>query len=221
MSWNRWAEQNLGEDHWDPWLRWIHPSAEIDDACQIGRFCIIEERCRVEDSTVLGDFVKLAPGTRIGVGCRIDDYANTSGAVVLGHRVMAKRQACITQGMVVEDRAFLGPGIMVIHEQHVTWQRQLAKLSRGIRIGSGAVIGGHALLLPGVHIEHNAWVAAGALVTKHCDPYGIYVGRPAKKVGEVPEEYHVTPTGLELAFAPETLERYLPDLVCVGKQELR
>jgi UDP-2-acetamido-3-amino-2,3-dideoxy-glucuronate N-acetyltransferase len=219
---NRFAPENAFPDHWDPNLRWIHPSAEIAGNARVGRFTIVEENCLVGALTAIGDFCKLMPGTVIGADCRIDDYANTSGAVVLGYGVMVKRQACVTQGIIAEDRSFLGPGIMVIHEQHVSWRRPgVKKVSRGIRIGSGAVVGGSALLLPGVDIGHNAWVAAGALVTKHCDPYGMYVGRPAKKVGEVPEEFHITPSGTELKFEPEVLERYLPELVGVGREGFR
>jgi acetyltransferase-like isoleucine patch superfamily enzyme len=38
--------------------------------------------------------------------------------------------------------------------------------------------------LPGVTIGEGAVVAAGAVVTKDADPYGIYGGVPAKKIGE-------------------------------------
>jgi UDP-2-acetamido-3-amino-2,3-dideoxy-glucuronate N-acetyltransferase len=219
---NQHSPDSQCDDHWDPSLRWIHPDAEINDYVKVGRFSIVERDCRVGAETVIGDFCKLLPGSVLGEGVKFDDYANTSGAVVLGHSVMVKRMACVTQGIIAEHRAFIGPGVMVIHEQHVSWGRpEVKKVSKGIRIGSGAVIGGQALLLPGVEIGHNAWVAAGAIVTKHCDPYGVYVGAPAKKVDEVPEAFHILPTGGELAFAPEILERYLPGLVSVGRQELR
>lgn len=207
------------------WLQnnsWVHPQALLRARARLGRFCIIERDCQVGADTVIGDYCKLMPGSVLGEGVRFDDYANTSGAVVLGDEVMVKRQACVTQGLIAEHKAFIGPGVMVIHEQHVSWKRPgVTKLSRGIWIGAGAVVGGAALLLPGVEIGHNAWVAAGALVTRDCDPCGIYVGRPAKKVGEVPEPYHVNPNGPPLSFAPEILEEYLPELVAVGRQEFR
>jgi len=228
MSWNaRWSKlPPEAADHWDPALRWIHPDVEIADDAQVGRLSIIERDCRVGAKTVIGDFCKLMPGSVIGEDCRIDDYANTSGAVVLGPGVMVKRMACVTQGLIAYDQAFIGPGVMVIHEQHVTWKRPgLRKVSRGIMLGVGAVVGGQALLMPGVEIGDNCWVAGGAIVTKDCDAGGIYVGAPAKKVGEVPEEYLLDVTARAqhppLRFDEAILERYLPDLVSVGRLELR
>jgi UDP-2-acetamido-3-amino-2,3-dideoxy-glucuronate N-acetyltransferase len=221
MRERQWFED---DGNWLPNVSHIDPRARLGNDVWVGRFCIIEKDCNVGDLTRIGDFCKLMPGTVIGADCRIDDYANTSGAVVLGNGVMVKRQACVTQGLIAYEKAFIGPGVMVIHEQHVTWGRPgLRKMSRGIMLGVGAVVGGQALLLPGVEIGNNAWVAAGAVVTKDCDAGGIYVGAPAKKVGEVPEEYLVEVAGRRtpLRFAPEVLEQYLPDLVAVGRVELR
>ena len=44
------------------------------------------------------------------------------------------------------------------------------------------------LVLPGVRIEKNAFVGAGALVTKDVPENVIVFGVPAKVVGEVPKE---------------------------------
>ncbi|MCR5303076.1 MAG: acyltransferase, partial [Lachnospiraceae bacterium] len=47
-----------------------------------------------------------------------------------------------------------------------------------------AYIGANCTLLPGVTIGEGAVVGANALVTKDLEPWGIYVGSPAKKIGE-------------------------------------
>lgn len=44
-------------------------------------------------------------------------------------------------------------------------------------------IGINAIILKGVRIGEGAVIAAGAIVTKDCEPYGVYAGIPAKKVG--------------------------------------
>ena len=44
-------------------------------------------------------------------------------------------------------------------------------------------IGINAIILKGVRVGEGAVIAAGAIVTKDCEPYGVYAGIPAKKVG--------------------------------------
>ena len=51
-------------------------------------------------------------------------------------------------------------------------------LRRGCRIGAGAV------LLPGVEIGADAFVAAGAVVTRDVPPGALVVGVPARVVPE-------------------------------------
>jgi len=53
----------------------------------------------------------------------------------------------------------------------------------GIVIGNDVWIGEAAAILDGVTIADGVVVAAGALVTKSLDPYGIYAGIPARKIG--------------------------------------
>jgi UDP-2-acetamido-3-amino-2,3-dideoxy-glucuronate N-acetyltransferase len=47
----------------------------------------------------------------------------------------------------------------------------------------GASIGGGAVILPGVHIGHNAMVGAGAVVTRDVPPFAIVIGNPARITG--------------------------------------
>jgi len=51
-------------------------------------------------------------------------------------------------------------------------------------IGHDVWIGSGASLLGGVRIGNGAVVAAGALVTSDVEPYAIYAGVPARKVGQ-------------------------------------
>jgi acetyltransferase-like isoleucine patch superfamily enzyme len=51
-----------------------------------------------------------------------------------------------------------------------------------VEIGSDVWIGSRASIMAGVRIGHGAIIAAGSLLTKDAEPYGIYVGSPAKLV---------------------------------------
>lgn len=52
-----------------------------------------------------------------------------------------------------------------------------------VEIGNDVWIGANVAILDGVKIGDGAIVGANALVTKDLDPYGIYAGIPAKKMG--------------------------------------
>lgn len=50
-------------------------------------------------------------------------------------------------------------------------------------IGNDVWIGDEVTILGGVSIADGSVIGAGAVVTKNTEPYGIYVGVPAKKIG--------------------------------------
>jgi virginiamycin A acetyltransferase len=51
----------------------------------------------------------------------------------------------------------------------------------GVTIGNDVYIGDGARIMPGVKIGDGCVIGARAVVTKDCDPYGIYIGIPARQ----------------------------------------
>ena len=62
-----------------------------------------------------------------------------------------------------------------------------ATLRRGCRIGGGAV------LLPGVQVGEEGFVAAGSVVTRDVPPGALVMGTPAKVVRQVPDAERLPP----------------------------
>jgi acetyltransferase-like isoleucine patch superfamily enzyme len=61
-------------------------------------------------------------------------------------------------------------------------------LVKGPTIRRGARVGGGAILLPGIEIGEEAFVGAGAVVTKDVDPGMLVVGNPARVLRPVAED---------------------------------
>ena len=145
---------------------------------KIGRFCIIEKECIVGDNVELGDYVKLMPGTVIGDNCKLDDYVNTSGYCYIGNNVHIKRCTMIGQAVAIRDNVKI--------MSHVTTVRVRRPDKDGgeewITIEEGAVVGSHSCLLAGITIGKKAIIGMGSVVVKDCEPGGVYVGNPARRI---------------------------------------
>jgi acetyltransferase-like isoleucine patch superfamily enzyme len=61
-------------------------------------------------------------------------------------------------------------------------------LIKGPTIRRGARIGGGAILCPAVEIGEEAFVGAGAVVTKNVPPKALVVGNPARIVRDVADD---------------------------------
>lgn len=59
--------------------------------------------------------------------------------------------------------------------------------SRAVRIGRGAWVGGHSLVLKGVTIGEGSIVAAGSVVTRSIPPHEIWGGNPAHLLRKMTE----------------------------------
>ena len=53
-----------------------------------------------------------------------------------------------------------------------------------VTIGRHVIIGAGSIILPGVTLEEGVAVGALSLVKKDCQAFGIYMGSPAKRIGE-------------------------------------
>ena len=57
----------------------------------------------------------------------------------------------------------------------------------GVTLRRACRIGGGAVLVPGIEVGEEAYVAAGAVVTRDVQPRAVVMGVPAQMVREVPE----------------------------------
>jgi acetyltransferase-like isoleucine patch superfamily enzyme len=88
---------------------------------------------------------------------------------------------------VVEDDVFIAPGVVLTNDPRAGRRaggEELvgALLRRACRLGAGAV------LLPGIEVGEEAFVGAGAVVTRDVAPRSVVIGVPAQVVREVPAE---------------------------------
>jgi len=123
-----------------------------------------------------------------------------SDKIKIGKEVFINRGCYFYNFDLIEigDRCSIAPEVMFCttsHEIGDHYRRTGELTSAPIRIGQGCWIGTRATILPGVSIGDGCIIAAGAIVTKDCEPNGVYAGVPAKRIKELPIGEHIKQVG--------------------------
>ena len=159
----------------------------IEEGAAICAQAIVFAGAHIGRGTIVGDQSFVRERSVIGEGCVIGRGATVDCDVTIGARVRIQTQVYITAFSLIEDDVFVGPCAMTTNDNTMARRApnepmQGATLRRACRIGGGAV------LVPGVEVGEEAFVAAGAVVTNDVPARGFVMGVPARVVRQVPEE---------------------------------
>jgi acetyltransferase-like isoleucine patch superfamily enzyme len=142
---------------------------------QIGPRAIVGDQSQVRERSVVGE------GSVVGRASCVEFN------VLVGARVLIQTGVYVTSGAVVEDDVFIGPGVQTTNDntmgRHARGEPLLGPTFR-----RACRVGGAAVLVPGVEIGEEAFVAAGALVTGDVAPRDMVMGVPARVVRQVGDE---------------------------------
>lgn len=154
---------------------------DIPDMLQ--QHCVIAPDARIGEATRIGNFVLIRDRTVIGANCMIGSYVDIEGDVEIGDFVSLQSGCYITRGCRIEDEVFCGPRVVTMNDRSISHRRPGMTFQRHApRILRAARIGGSSMLLPGVTIGENAFVAAGSVVTADVPDRAVVAGNPARVV---------------------------------------
>ncbi len=146
----------------------VFAGAQLDEDVIIGDQAYVRERAR------------LGPRTVIGRGSTVDND------VRVGARARVQSGVYLTAHTVVEDDVFIGPGVITTNDSTMG-RHPAGEPLRGPLLRRACRVGGASVLTPGVEIGEEAFVAAGAVVTRDVPFRTVVMGVPARRVGEVPD----------------------------------
>src|SRR6266536_2228510 len=161
------------------------PPTEIGAGSIVSTGAIVFAGARVGARVVLGD--QSCVRERVSIG---DDVVLGRGSLVendttIGALTKIQAEAYITAYSTLEDNVFIAPCVVTTNDNFMGRTEKRHELVRGPTIRRGARVGGGAILCPGIEIGEDAFVGAGAVVTKDVPPRMVVVGNPAKVLREV------------------------------------
>jgi UDP-2-acetamido-3-amino-2,3-dideoxy-glucuronate N-acetyltransferase len=153
----------------------VAAGAVVVAGARIGARAFVGDQAHVRERAVVGEESAIGRGSQVDVD------------VTVGARVRVQTGCYLAGRSMVEDDVFVAPGVVTTNDRHATrhgpeYELEGAVLRRACRIGAGAV------LLPGVEVGEEAFVGAGAVVTRDVPARTVVMGVPARVVREVPEE---------------------------------
>ncbi|MGY8964911.1 MAG: acyltransferase [Flavobacteriales bacterium] len=174
-----------------------HPTAVIDEPCQIG------------EGTTIWHFSHIMQGAVLGEDCNVGQNVVISTDVILGNRVKVQNNVSLYTGVTCDDEVFLGPSC--VFTNIVNPRSAVVRKGQYIKthVGRGASIGANATIVCGHDIGQYAFVGAGAVVIKSIADFALVVGNPAKQVGWMSTHGHRLQFDAEgMATCPESGETY-------------
>jgi len=164
------------------------------------------EPARIGDGTIVSTGAIVFAGSTIGARVILGDQSCVRERVTIGDDVVVGRgslvendttigsstriqaDAYITAYSTLEDDVFIAPCVVTTNDNFMGRTERRHALTKGPTIRRGARVGGGAILCPAVEIGEEAFVGAGAVVTKDVAPRTVVVGSPARVLREVPED---------------------------------
>jgi len=152
----------------------------------------------IGDGTIVSTGAIVFAGTRIGARVIVGDQACVRERVDIGDDVVVGRgvlvendttigaltkiqaNAYITAYSTLEDNVFIAPCVVTTNDNFMGRTERRHELIKGPTVRRGARVGGGAILCPGIVIGEDAFIGAGAVVTKDVAPRMLVVGSPAR-----------------------------------------
>ena len=152
----------------------------------VGAGAVLLAGASIGEEAILGEQTFVRERSMIGARSLIGRGSSLDNDVSVGDRVRVQSGVSLTAFTILEDDVFVGPGATTTND-HTMGRHGPESPTRGPILRRACRIGGGVVILPGVEIGEEAFVAAGAVVTNNVPPRAVVMGVPARVVREVPE----------------------------------
>jgi UDP-2-acetamido-3-amino-2,3-dideoxy-glucuronate N-acetyltransferase len=176
----------------------VHPSATVDQPCEIGA------------GTKIWHYSHVLSGAKIGQRCIIGQNCQVAGGAVVGNNVKIQNNVSIYAGAEIEDDVFLGPSCVLTNVTNPRSQVNRHSLYEKTVFHRGTTVGANATIVCGIELGRYSFIGAGAVVAKSVPDYALMVGNPARQVGLMSRHGHrlIEPDADGVMICPESGYHY-------------
>ena len=149
--------------------------------------------------------------------CRVDDFCSLSGNIEIGRFVHIAVHSSITasrEKVIFGDFSGLAFGCHVFSSSddysgesltNPNISSEFKNIFHGaVILGKHVIVGAGTIIFPGVEIGEGSAIGAMSVVSKNLEPWGIYIGSPARKVKDRSRKL----LALEMKFLEKIREQY-------------
>ena len=136
---------------------YVSSTARIGKNVKIWHFAYVGNETEIGDNVMIGSLTHIDYKVKIGENTRIEGSVYIPPLTIIGKNV------------------FIGPAAAFTNDPY-----PMSPKMAGVIVEDGAIIGGRAVIKPGVRIGCNSVVAMAAVVTKDVPSDVVVMGHPAK-----------------------------------------
>ncbi len=160
----------------------------IGDGTIVSTGAIVFAGSRIGSRVILGDQSCVRERVEIGDDVVLGRGSYVENDTTIGAMTKIQADAYITAYSTLEEHVFIAPCVVTTNDNWMGRTEKRIGNVIGPTIRRGARVGGGAILCPAVEVGEEAFVGAGAVVTKDVPPRTVVVGNPARVLREVPDE---------------------------------
>jgi acetyltransferase-like isoleucine patch superfamily enzyme len=159
--------------------------AELGDGTIVSTGAIVFAGSAVGARVIVGDQACVRERVTIGDDVVIGRGSLVENDTTIGALTKIQAGAYITAYSTLEDNVFIAPCVVTTNDNFMGRTERRHELIAGPTIRRGARVGGGAVLCPGIEVGEEAFVGAGAVVTKDVPARMLVVGNPARVIRKV------------------------------------